>query len=471
MRKITYFFAVVLTLIFLFSCANGCDKKEHSHISEWKHDELTHWLVVTCSTSECDFNMPPPAAHVDGDDDGKCDVCGYVIPKHEHTYSNYSDEIGHGWSYTCGCMTPPNFAQHFDGDDDGKCDVCGWAIDGILPELGYSYLYEFENWIYNLTADNVKEIKTTTEFIGVAPGRFKNIQRTTDKDVIAKVISDYKSITMTLVSMEDAEVDGGGAFTIEFILEGGDTQKIYFNNGIYDGNVTKPELSSLQYYRVETIPTLEKYRNVKNSYSFITYRSTYELFTIDDEKVGEFYGLDKFEFVERGETEIPDGETAIPPEEPTHYIVGDVGTIYICSDKVFYMINDGQKIYYELVGKVDFSQLFNDSPANGSNDIFYVSSYPQDFEYNGRHYRFVQGVGLKTTVTQEELGELLGYIIREEDVSAFTQEYPNVDYVINNYIYDYYTNNRVAFYSVKAYPDLSLICMNQLGEYVLFQDV
>ena len=83
----------------------------------------------------------------------------------------------------------------------------------------------------------------------------------------------------------------------------------------------------------------------------------------------------------------------------------------------------------------------------------------------------MQGVGVKKTVTQEELGELLGYIIREEDVLAFTQEYPNVDYVIDNYIYNYETNNRVAFYSVKAYPDLSLICMNQLGGYVLFQDI
>ena len=121
--------------------------------------------------------------------------------------------------------------------------------------------------------------------------------------------------------------------------------------------------------------------------------------------------------------------------------------------------------------KVDGNINENGNDSNDSNDIFYTASYPQDFEYNGRHYRLVQGVGLKTTVTQEELGELLGYIIREEDVSAFTQEYLNVDYVIDNGIYDYETNNRVAFYSVKAYPDLSLICMNQLGEYVLFRDI
>ena len=106
-----------------------------------------------------------------------------------------------------------------------------------------------------------------------------------------------------------------------------------------------------------------------------------------------------------------------------------------------------------------------------ANDIFYTAAYPQDFEYKGRHYRLVQGVGLTTRVTKEELGVLLGYLIQEKDVSAFTQKYPNVDYVIYNGIYDYETNNRVAFYSVKAYPDLSFICMNQLGEYVLFQDI
>ena len=50
--------------------------------------------------------------------------------EHEHTYEYNHDDIGHGWSYTCGCMTPPNFAQHFDGDGDGKCDEdsCGYDM-------------------------------------------------------------------------------------------------------------------------------------------------------------------------------------------------------------------------------------------------------------------------------------------------------------------------------------------------------
>ncbi len=47
---------------------------------------------------------------------------------HEHTYERYQDEIGHGYSYTCGCLTPPNFAPHTDGDGDGQCDDCGYVF-------------------------------------------------------------------------------------------------------------------------------------------------------------------------------------------------------------------------------------------------------------------------------------------------------------------------------------------------------
>ena len=103
------------------------------------------------------------------------------------------------------------------------------------------------------------------------------------------------------------------------------------------------------------------------------------------------------------------------------------------------------------------------------NDIFYTAAYPEKFKYNDRRYSQVGGDGLKTTAAKEELGELLGYIIREEDVSKFTEESPNVDYVIDNGIYDYEASNRVALYCLKSYPDLSIICMHQLGEYVLYQ--
>lgn len=54
-------------------------------------------------------------------------------PPHSHTYESYHDEIGHGWAYTCGCMTPPNFAQHIDSNGDRKCDDCEYVFPKNEP--------------------------------------------------------------------------------------------------------------------------------------------------------------------------------------------------------------------------------------------------------------------------------------------------------------------------------------------------
>lgn len=278
-----------------------------------------------------------------------------------HTYEWIARSgYGHQMVYTCGCPYDDGIEAHKDNNHDYQCDVCGWPMDGILPEI-YPILYEYETWIWDLSADNVKEIKTTAEYVGVAPGRLKDIQRTTDKEVIEKVIADYTyNTTMQRIEREEALVTGGSAFTIEFILASGEVKELYFNNGVYQ--YYKPELSISWYFKMDKIPTLKQYTNVKNSYSFITYRPTYDLFTIDGEKVGEFDGIDRFEFVEYREPEIPDGEVAISPGEATHYIVGDIGTMYICSDKIFYMINGEQRIYYQLVGEEHFDDIcYNDS--------------------------------------------------------------------------------------------------------------
>lgn len=104
-------------------------------------------------------------------------------------------------------------------------------------------------------------------------------------------------------------------------------------------------------------------------------------------------------------------------------------------------------------------------------DIFYSACYPSEITYQGKYYYTVQGAGVEDNVPSENVGDLLGYIIREEDVDAFTQEYPNVDYIIDPSIYDYSKNNRVAFYKVKGYDDLSLICVLEEGVYQLFEEI
>lgn len=81
---------------------------------------ITHEISDGFLSGEC-------AGHIDDDSDDKCDVCSFDLSGHEHTYEYYQDETVHGWSYTCGCLTPPNYALHSDGNEDGKCDVCGYG--------------------------------------------------------------------------------------------------------------------------------------------------------------------------------------------------------------------------------------------------------------------------------------------------------------------------------------------------------
>ena len=116
---------------------------------------------------------------------------------------------------------------------------------------------------------------------------------------------------------------------------------------------------------------------------------------------------------------------------------------------------------------IDQSSDTNDGSSTG--ESFYVQAIPQDIEYNGVHYQMVQGVGIKTSVRLDEVDDLLGYLIRSEDVQDFIEEYPNTDYIICEGVYDYYNENRVPFYSVKGYDDLSYICVDSSGIYPLYR--
>ena len=149
---------------------------EHEHTGRWGCGEISHWYEYTCGCpypdfaelhydhdndgfcDACDYEMPAKTCtqpfewigneeghvmhmlcdccdapdviepHEDKNGDFVCDICGYVLPEHKHSYSYYKDEITHGWSYTCGCLTPPNVAMHSDGNRDGKCDVCDYPM-------------------------------------------------------------------------------------------------------------------------------------------------------------------------------------------------------------------------------------------------------------------------------------------------------------------------------------------------------
>lgn len=98
---------------------------------------------------------------------------------------------------------------------------------------------------------------------------------------------------------------------------------------------------------------------------------------------------------------------------------------------------------------------------------FLVQIIPQDFTYKERHYRVLQDSESKNSIDEGEIGDLLGYIIHEDDIGAFLDEHPNTDYVIDNYVYDLYNQNRIPFFMVVGYDDLSLIYCTRS----LYQDI
>ena len=260
----------------------------------------------------------------------------YTLKKHEHTHQKYQDEIGHGWSYTCGCDTPPNFAQHFDGDGDQKCDDCGY--DMVI----HASLHEYASWLSGLAAEDVAEIKTTFEYVGVAPGGFKDISKTTDKSIIAEMLNECANIPMKSVSREEACVDGGGAFTIEFILADGTVKKIYSNNGFYAHGSDQDWLFATCYFKLECIPTLKGYDNVSKCNGFITYLNAGQVY--DNNGLVCEIPLNELEFVEL--TEGFDDSSV----NQKCYIETEFGNLAFFSDSVFY-------IYYPSLGHTDFYQL------------------------------------------------------------------------------------------------------------------
>ena len=138
MKKLFYLLLIVACIFTLGSCtlpfAQTCTVHfdNDNNLQCDKCGELVPCTVHrdTNKDLKCDkCQADVPCAHVDDDNDGKCDVdvCDHVFCEHE-----YSDEYSYNKSYhyfepTCGCDTEPKDKErHEDEDNDGICDVCEW---------------------------------------------------------------------------------------------------------------------------------------------------------------------------------------------------------------------------------------------------------------------------------------------------------------------------------------------------------
>lgn len=99
---------------------------EHTYADTWSTDGNEHWKDVTCGH---DVAVGEKGVHIDADGDSLCDICGHA-PEHFHTFEDTLswDANGHFYKANCGHDVRKDEAAHVDADDNGVCDVCTYVI-------------------------------------------------------------------------------------------------------------------------------------------------------------------------------------------------------------------------------------------------------------------------------------------------------------------------------------------------------
>lgn len=121
---------------------------QHTFADTWEHDETNHWHPATCEHKDQKQGVAP---HEFGTDD-VCDVCNYVRPAHQHTFSEEwsSDDTYHWHAPTCGHENASDGSRARHEWKDGKCSVCGRAQPTeehehkLVAEKGYPATCEGE---------------------------------------------------------------------------------------------------------------------------------------------------------------------------------------------------------------------------------------------------------------------------------------------------------------------------------------
>ena len=264
--------------------------------------------------------------------------CYTGVPHLRHVYSYIPYEQGHFKQYTCGCPSPDILEEHYDRDSDLVCDACGYIYTLIPPDNFFLRDQSGYEWLNEITAEDVKEIKMISGGGGpLPPVSFTYISSSTDRSVIANIFESYYSLNSIPVSEEETQIPDGGYFVVQFILNDGTVRKIHFINGEYYCN------SNGNYFDIAVLPVFRDGTNFVNSYGFEEWDKHCRIHLMDGSLVCEL-PLSEFEFIE-----VTD-DICLNDVAPTHYIEMRGEKIYFISEYYFY-IGDDRSVYYQLVGK------------------------------------------------------------------------------------------------------------------------
>ena len=226
------------------------------------------------------------------------------------------------------------------------CTLCGdkkrETITIIPPENHFLRNQAGCEWLNEITAEDIAEIKIISEAVGVAPGNLKNVSSSTDEAVIARIFEEYYQLDTRPISKMEGQIDGGSGVTVKFILKNGTVKELYINNGNYlDTNG--------DYFELLSTPKFKDTDNATKAYGFITYLGTGTVYDKDNNAVCEI-PIDELEFVES------DGCVDAMVTGYYYTVETEFGTLYFdYSNDLFYLqFEEGEVDYiefYRLVGK------------------------------------------------------------------------------------------------------------------------
>lgn len=195
-----------------------------------------------------------------------------------------------------------------------------------------TFLHEFEPWLLELAAEDIAEVRTVSEYLGTPPGALKTVKSTQAPEEIEAILKAFSKVTIKDVPKEEAEIEGGGAYSVEFTLKDGSKKPIRLHGGIYRYGYEQEELSVLCYFELSEIPELQSKDGVNTSYSFVTYSDTVTVYSHIN---GERAELGKLDLLSEIEFEIIDYDGQFNLEDYIYTAESDVGVLFIYDDKHF----------------------------------------------------------------------------------------------------------------------------------------
>ena len=275
---------------------------------------------------------------------------------HEHTgeWIEYNQHT-HYYQYTCGCTLPDRGKEpHENYDADMFCDVCGFNMSEI-PTPTNHFLRDQAGceWLNDITAEDIAEIKIISEAVGVAPGTPKNILSSTDENVIARIFEEYYWLDTTPISKSNGEIDGGGAITVKFILKDETEKELYINNGNYRD-------PGDDYFELLYTPNFNDTDSATKTYGFVTYVGTGTVYDGNNNSVCEI-PVDELEYVIAGydfwmfdggyEYYVIDTEFGKLYFAKVDIFASEGGEHELVRVDYYFMYEYDTEFYYRLVGK------------------------------------------------------------------------------------------------------------------------